>query len=214
MRPDALTQEKHSTISQQSKSISIATTLNLNTSLPWRPQLAHAVATKQASNSIFIINSNWRKLQRFQANRNIIASGKRMMGESTLRTLFSLPTRSVVCAPMVDQSELAYRMLCRKYGAGVCYTPMLNSKIYIQNPKYRREKFTTNPEDRPLVVQVCPAKSLSQLLRGICCKQNHQPPLEFFVILSHQSNFCYCRSTLSCQLYIYRLKADTHTHLS
>lgn len=77
------------------------------------------------------------------------------MAESGLRTLFSLPTRKVVCAPMVDQSELAFRMLCRKYGAGVCYTPMMNSKIFVQNSHYRKEKFNTNPQDRPLVVQFC-----------------------------------------------------------
>ena len=32
-----------------------------------------------------------------------------------------------ICAPMVDQSELPFRMLTRKYNTNLCFTPMVHS---------------------------------------------------------------------------------------
>jgi tRNA-dihydrouridine synthase 1 len=49
----------------------------------------------------------------------------------------------LIVAPMVDNSELPFRMLCRKYGAEAAYTPMLHSRIFTENEKYRSQEFTT-----------------------------------------------------------------------
>lgn len=62
-------------------------------------------------------------------------------------------------APMVDQSELAFRMLCKKHGADAAYTPMLHARIFNENAAYREEHFTSTFDqpsmDRPLLAQFC-----------------------------------------------------------
>jgi len=56
---------------------------------------------------------------------------------------------------MVDGSELAFRMLTRKYGVTLAYTPMLHGKNFSEDPKYRQTFFTTCSDDRPLFAQFC-----------------------------------------------------------
>eukprot|EP00945_MAST-04E_sp_MAST-4E-sp1_P000010 g10.t1 len=58
-------------------------------------------------------------------------------------------------APMVNQSELPYRMLVRKYNTDVAFTPMFHARIFSESKKYRASNFQTNDADRPLIVQFC-----------------------------------------------------------
>lgn len=73
-----------------------------------------------------------------------------------------------VLAPMVDQSDKPFRLLCQKYGTDLSFTPMIHCKLYCTSPHYR-QKFSLKPktkgssssssssssQDRPLIAQIC-----------------------------------------------------------
>lgn len=54
---------------------------------------------------------------------------------------------------MVDLGKLPFRMLTRKYGTQLCYTPMILANHFVVNSKLREQNFNTCEEDRPLFVQ-------------------------------------------------------------
>ena len=61
----------------------------------------------------------------------------------------------LIVAPMVDNSDLPFRLLCRRYGAQLCYTPMISSEIFNKHVNLRDKAFQECNEDRPVIVQFC-----------------------------------------------------------
>lgn len=79
-----------------------------------------------------------------------------------------------ICAPMVRYSKLAFRRLVRKYGADLCFTPMIVADAFVKSIKARDSDFTTDPvRDRPLIVQFAAKDDIelgaaAQIVRPYC----------------------------------------------
>eukprot|EP01028_Stygiella_incarcerata_P009500 TRINITY_DN45405_c0_g1_i3.p2 TRINITY_DN45405_c0_g1~~TRINITY_DN45405_c0_g1_i3.p2 ORF type:complete len:165 (+),score=28.46 TRINITY_DN45405_c0_g1_i3:82-576(+) len=80
------------------------------------------------------------------------SSAKKLEGFDFFRSIGS-PRH--ILAPMVEYSELPYRMLCRNYGAQLAYTPMIHSRLYVEQKRTRKEYFQPCEEDRPLFGHFC-----------------------------------------------------------
>ncbi|GLB39710.1 putative dihydrouridine synthase (Dus) [Lyophyllum shimeji] len=102
-----------------------------------------------------------------------------------------------IVAIMVDQSELAFRTLTRRYGAQLVYTPMISAKMFAGTTrKYDREQnfdiasgeegafasSSTTPilrdSDCPLIVQFC-ANSPEDLLAAAKLVESHCDAIDF-----------------------------------
>jgi tRNA-dihydrouridine synthase 1 len=68
------------------------------------------------------------------------------------RHVLHSPTR--VLAPMVDQSELAWRLLARRHGAQLVYSPMLNARSCVVHRGYLSTHFDTCSGDGPMLAQL------------------------------------------------------------
>lgn len=56
----------------------------------------------------------------------------------------------LILAPMLGYSDIAFRMLCRKYGAGMCFTEMISADAVVKgNFKVKLDK-----KDRPIALQL------------------------------------------------------------
>lgn len=90
-------------------------------------------------------------------------ASEKITQQSNLKRYFPFEYQHIV-APMVGASELAFRLLCRKYGATLAYTPMMSSTQFVQEASALDKsdpnqtiansnicEFQTIPQDRPLV---------------------------------------------------------------
>ena len=60
----------------------------------------------------------------------------------------------VILAPLAGITDLPFRMLCRQYGAGMCFTEMISANAVARGNKATLNLFQLTEEDRPIGLQL------------------------------------------------------------
>ncbi len=64
------------------------------------------------------------------------------------------PKNNIFLAPMAGVSDLAFRLVCKKWGAGLVFSEMVSAKALHYNDKKTLELLKTDPAESPLGVQI------------------------------------------------------------
>ena len=73
--------------------------------------------------------------------------GKLKIGSVTL-------DNQVILAPMAGVSDLPFRLLCKKAGAGLVCMEMISAKAIYYNNKNTEELLTIHPQETPVSLQL------------------------------------------------------------
>lgn len=64
------------------------------------------------------------------------------------------PKNNIFLAPMAGVTDLAFRLMCKKWGAGLVFSEMVSAKALHYNDKKTLELLKTDPLESPLGVQI------------------------------------------------------------
>ena len=64
------------------------------------------------------------------------------------------PDRSVFLAPMEDVTDIAFRLMCKQFGADMVYTEFVSCDALVRDVKKTREKLAISEEERPVAIQI------------------------------------------------------------
>jgi len=92
----------------------------------------------------------------------------RLVRKDTKSFLETMRSGAKIVAPMVGGSELAFRLLCRRHGANVAYTPMLEASKFLDDAEFKTQFFQTHVDDKPLVAHFC---GNDPKIVGAACKE-------------------------------------------
>ena len=65
-----------------------------------------------------------------------------------------LGERPVLLAPMEDVTDIAFRLMCKQFGADMVYTEFVSSDALIRSVNKTQQKLVVSDEERPVAIQI------------------------------------------------------------
>ncbi|MDH6356369.1 tRNA dihydrouridine synthase DusB [Parabacteroides sp. PF5-9] len=65
-----------------------------------------------------------------------------------------LGEKPVLLAPMEDVTDIAFRLMCKRFGADMVYTEFVSSDALIRHVNKTQQKLTVSEEERPVAIQI------------------------------------------------------------
>ena len=59
-----------------------------------------------------------------------------------------------ILAPLAGYTDLAFRLLCREYGAGLCYSEMISCHGLVFRQQKTLDMLQSDPAERPVAMQL------------------------------------------------------------
>ena len=65
-----------------------------------------------------------------------------------------LGERPVLLAPMEDVTDISFRLMCKRFGAGMVYTEFVSADALIRSVNKTQQKLNVSEEERPVAIQI------------------------------------------------------------
>ena len=89
-----------------------------------------------------------------------------------------LGKRPVLLAPMEDVTDIAFRLMCKRFGADMVYTEFVSADALIRNVSKTQQKLNVSDEERPVAIQIYGKEVGPMVEAAQICEEAHPDVLD------------------------------------
>lgn len=89
-----------------------------------------------------------------------------------------LGEQPVFLAPMEDVTDIAFRLMCKRFGADMVYTEFVSSDALIRSVSKTQQKLIVSDEERPVAIQIYGRDVVSMVEAARICEAAHPDILD------------------------------------